>query len=784
MFYQLFFCDIIIKKDERIDIVSALIIKPSHCEAAYTLCAETFRKMYFEVTGKLLSVSEEDDGISDLFVIGSDSVNDFVMNEILELNIESPKIRYGTDDYSLISYTKDERRIIIFAGGRGRSTIYAVYDFFERFADCHYFWDGDIIGKKEELVLDDFCISESPRFEYRGLRYFAHRGLKRFQAEHWSFDDWKRELDWMMKKRLNFFMLRIGMDDVWQRAFPDDVKYPDTYMNIEDEHGYDDRSDFWTLKYRGKLRENILAYARELDLIYPTDCGTMTHWYSRTPKAFLDNKKPSFLPQHCKQYIGNDSGKVFDFRQKENMDSYMHLTETMVNEYEKRTDYFHTIGLGERMIYPDRKQNHTLKLIAYRRIAESIRSRYPSSKLFVASWDFIGWWNSDEVKALTNELNPESTIILDYTSEANDPDQGFLNWGVVNKFPWIFGLFHAYESESELRGPYKRTAERLKYAADDPYCKGMILWPELSHSDPVVLEYLSENAWSPLKKSIEETVTEFCKKRYGESHELLNSCWQKFLPFMMQGDWGGYSVRKDGEEHSTEFYNRWLSHSDLWVKPFDTLALRKDMRYKKQSELKISTAMDCLDDVISVIKDLASYTELWKDEFFKRDAIDIIRTSCGRFLNFLIASSLYDENASTVSRKKAIYIELHDTLKKLLSANDDFSLNKTFEDLHAVSPVNPNFEKTLKQNIGNEYCRQFCYELMDILFKKESSLLFDWIADGKKEENIEPLMQKKTEIFDCFMRTPLSELKPKTKYDASETALEIADILEQLKGVL
>ena len=26
------------------------------------------------------------------------------------------------------------------------------------------------------------------------LRYFAHRGLKRFQAEHWSLADWQREI--------------------------------------------------------------------------------------------------------------------------------------------------------------------------------------------------------------------------------------------------------------------------------------------------------------------------------------------------------------------------------------------------------------------------------------------------------------------------------------------------------------------------------------------------------------------------------------------------------------
>ena len=171
----------------------------------------------------------------------------------------------------------------------------------------------------------------------------------------------------------------------------------------------------------------------------------------------------------------------------------MKLTETMVNEHEKSTSLFHTIGLGERRMYKDKDKNFALKLIAYRRIAENIRKRYPQSKLMLASWDFCGFWSSQEVASLFRELDPEHTILLDYSSDMNDPKHSFLTWGVVGKFPYIFGMFHAYESESELRGNYNRTDERLKVAAEDPYCIGMILWPELAHSDPIVLEYLTQN---------------------------------------------------------------------------------------------------------------------------------------------------------------------------------------------------------------------------------------------------------------------------------------------------
>ena len=106
-------------------------------------------------------------------------------------------------------------------------------------------------------------------------------------------------------------------------------------------------------------------------------------------------------------------------------------------------------------------------------------------------------------------------------------------------------MFHAYESESELRGPYDRTDERLKIAKDDPFCKGMILWPELAHSDPLVLEYLAENAWSPLENSVDQIAEKFSNNRYGEYALQMNDCWQKMLPFIKLGEWGG-----EGHNHA------------------------------------------------------------------------------------------------------------------------------------------------------------------------------------------------------------------------------------------
>ena len=185
--------------------MSLIIIKPTNCVKAYEKAALIFQELYKKVTDIDLKLTNTDDGTSDLIVIGSDAVNKWVLNQMFEGNIPARLgLQYGTDSYCIKTFNINGRKVLLLAGGRGRSTIYAVYDYFERFADCHYFWDGDVIPHRQELPLENIDINETPRFQYRGLRYFAHRGLKRYQAEHWSLDDWKQELDWITKKRLNF----------------------------------------------------------------------------------------------------------------------------------------------------------------------------------------------------------------------------------------------------------------------------------------------------------------------------------------------------------------------------------------------------------------------------------------------------------------------------------------------------------------------------------------------------------------------------------------------------
>lgn len=730
------------------------IVYPKKAHKAYKIAAEIFSKLAKDVFGASSALYNDEEytkeksrGITVL--IGSDSENQIVAGLYLSQKTDTFGIRYGTDDYCIRSIVDADAKYLLLAGARPRSTIYAVYRYFEHFCGCRWFWDGDRIAKADTIPFESINITESPRFEYRGLRYFAHRSLHRFQAEHWNFEDWTCEIDWMLKKRLNLFMLRMGMDDLWQKAFPELVSYPEFDKPLpEAGPGYDDRNLFWSLEYRGDLRKRVLQYAFERDLIHPEDCGTMSHWYSRTPYDFLNKVKPNLLPQ-ATEFYSEDTGRVFDVRYRENFDYYMKLTDTHVKEY-GNGEMFHTIGLGERLYSKDPEENKRMKLYVYRRICAQIKERYPNAPLLIASWDLWMRFTPDEVKALVAELDPNQSIILDYTSDTAR-ENNFTRWNVVNKFPWIFGIFSAFEPNSEIRGFYELTNERLKLAKNDPACRGLILWPELSHGDPFVIEYLSKNAWENETLPISEQTDRYCNDRYdNDIKKQMMELWREFMPIVSTESWS-----MDNAETIEMF-------GDLFVDVMNKVKFSKEHTQDYKNKAEIIKSHTC-----SAVKILTSLANLpYNDEMTRRDFYDIARTVISRFINASILRVEYlytsgaDLTALEVTMNKAV--ELLESLTSLLATHEDYSLLNTLELMKKTTAVNPNFERTLKNNAENFYCRSYIYENAEYLYIDEMKNLFSKVLEAAKNKttldiaSVERLNEKSLKLY---YETPLNKMR-------------------------
>ncbi len=750
-------------------------------QGIFRIAGNEFCSFWKRITGQMPEIVTKDDRKSDLIVLGSDAVNAFVFAKIMEKRIPPFRIRTNTDDYQLISAKEGRRNLLFIAGGRPRSLLYGIYHFFESQAGCHYFWDGDVIPVRKKIRISGIDIQESPRFEYRGLRYFAHRSLNRFQAEHWDFPEWKREIDWILKRRLNLFMLRIGLDDLFQKAFPEIVSYPGYEVPESKKRTFDDRNLFWSLKYRGKLRKRILAYARQRDLLHPEDVGTMTHWYSRTPWDFLNKVKPDFLPQTTRGYA-EKTGLVWNIRKDKNLNNYFKLTETHIREY-GAPDLFHTIGLAERRCFADHESNHQMKLYTYRRIISKLREKYPNAPLLVGSWDFCMHWTCPEVKNLVEELDPTHTLILDYTSDTTDEVHYFANWGIMGRFPWIFGIFHAFEPSSEIRGNYDLIERRLPLAANDPMCKGLVFWPECSHTDTLMLDYMSANAWKPSKVKLDDFLPDFCQNRYGKYSGEMLPLWRSVMNLARLTGWFG---PQDPEQLPCAFSCFAFHLLSGMLVSLDETMLSKLRRQHNRYKSNVST-------VPEVFLYLASLKIPENSIFIRRDVLDLARTLVANLQSYGFAKlalsmeawrtwKCSSEQVTTLLESLGKTVELESSL---LDAHEDYSLFDSLELLEKKHQTNPKFEQTLKGNAENFYCRTYASELFKGVYLPEMKVFSEWVTkkirSGDRSEWRRPEEFEAWEkaIRDTFYATPLSELAP----DHAKAARRLGATLKELSTV-
>ena len=721
-------------------VVAVCAVLPSFAADEFALQRAEFAKYYRQITGKDAPAG------------------------IVKFAIDPKVSKSGRDAYSIVSGDT-----VTITGSNLRSVWYGLYDLLERRGGCHWFWDGDVVPKRDAIDLSNLNIHEEARFEYRGLRYFAHRGLTRFQAEHWGPEDWKKEIDWILKRRLNVFMLRIGQDDLFQRTFPDACAYPDPSKPLPGAGtGYNDRSIFWSLQFRGKLRDNLQKYGFERGLMVPEDYGTMTHWYSPTPLDYIENRKPPFYPGADKRPVNN---RVWDVRDDRWIDEYWKMTKTAVETYGKGAPeprLLHTIGTGERILSKDKKENFKLKVIGLQRFMSRIERDYPDAKLLMPGWDFYFSWSPQEVKDFLKLLDPNKCIVWDYSADyrsARGAKSNFTNWGVIGKFPYTYSIFLAYEKALDVRAAYPVIEKRQELVQNDPFCRGFIFWPESSHTDTLLLRYFTANAWSDRAIPHGEVLDEFCASRYGKNAEAMKAAWKAVLPASWLRDW-------------TTTYADGILKGDLG----DKNAARAPEKWNKP----VADA----EKVFGMLADIE-----WEDDFIKRDTIDIARMVLDRIIS-LRRMNLNNDVAkwrkgegrtASVHQQEALVAranqiaDLCDLMADLLALHTDYSLWESYLRLDSVEKIqNPNFSKTLFENASCGYCRSHQYELARHWYAPHmrtiAKNLAKAIASGDKDAKISPDAEKERL---ALKKKPLQSLRP-TQLRTAENFRKVMRKIEEL----
>lgn len=229
---------------------------------------------------------------------------------------------------------------------------------------------------------------------------------------------------------------------------------------------------------------------------------------------------------------------------------------------------------------------------------------------------------------------------------------------------------------------------------NDAKCAGYIFWPEASHTDTLLLEYFTENAWSKDAVDHLKVLDGFCAGRYGEKAEAMKAIWKSVLPMSYLLDWGDNygchlaAERLDRAQHGA-------SKADATLERWQTT----------------------LKDVKTVFADLAKVD--WQGEAIRRDTVDLARTALDRLLILKMKELqekhdawVRDGGASDglVERAKEIVV-LSEKMADLLELHTDYSIWESYERLDRIEKItNPNFKQVLLENALCGYCRSHQYE--------------------------------------------------------------------------
>lgn len=423
----------------------------------------------------------------------------------------------GPDAYVIRSATEGDRKILLLAGANRLSTHYAVYHYLERFCDVGFFRDGDRVPRRMTLPFG-MTTRDEPTFGYRGDETFLwHVGLRRSHAKFWRFEEWKKYIDFVAKKRNNCVELVCldGFNRLWGQVFYDTC--PE--CRHEDDDG-------WIMppRKRTALMKRVFDHARliGLKIVYGINYGSVNTSYQ---KAHPDVKV------HVRTEWRSLPDRVICIDQPQCREVMTKVWKRFIEVY--GTDHLYWGNYRDEAklckgVSRDR---------CFREMHEAVREIDPQGKLYFCTWSI----RPEALKRAASEGGmPKDVTFIDYGRwrggnwawqvQLPDPTKVDLFAGR----PWIMKKRYVQFTGDTLQCDAMDFVKEALWASRVPHCVGYAVYPETSYSNFFVTSLVKELGWSP-QRVVEqmdsgELVREYVLRRYGrDSAANMTKSYQRML---------------------------------------------------------------------------------------------------------------------------------------------------------------------------------------------------------------------------------------------------------------
>lgn len=407
-------------------------------------------------------------------------------------------------------------RQLIFLGGTGIATLYAVYHYLEECCHVGFFWDGDHIPKRNYIPVTGIQIEAQPRFSERMCFDLP---LYWYVVPWWDWEDWRKYLDWTLKSRFNILSLwgTPGEDVVWERVWKElGVKIKDT------SYSGPPYEIFAPIKYgvRPPLLPAWREFQRELDR-KATDYVRARGMRTLVP-ALPGVVPPEFVPIYPEAQVFQASWNSFPKQH------FLHPTSSMYVRAGKAflENYLSTYGTDhmywiENYMEYDIDGSEDLQQEVRREIAGAnfkvVNEVDPKGVGVLSAWTYLAnpvVWTKELAREQMERVPADRLRVLDQLGEVYPM---YREYDSFFGHPSYFGVSHSFGGTTFLHGNMDLLADQVRRAAQDVRCIGFSPMQEAIRHNYFYTGFLDKLGWNPSEVDLPTYTRSYAIRRYGEA---------------------------------------------------------------------------------------------------------------------------------------------------------------------------------------------------------------------------------------------------------------------------
>ena len=420
--------------------------------------------------------------------------------------------------YVIQSLAEPEGKVVVFLGGTGIATLYAVYHYLEKHCGIGFFLDGDHVPQVPLVPVRGIEVAAEPRFSERMCMNLT---LYWYSVPWWDWDDWRAYVDWTLKNRLNILSLwdTPGEDAAWHRAWKKlgvDIS--------ESSYSGPPYGIFAPIKYgiqpplpadwreaQGGLNRRIIQYARSRGMrtLAPAVPGIVPpEFASRYPDAQTFQISWAGFPRH--DYL-HPSSELYDRAGRAFLEEYL-------SAYGTDHLYWLENYLECEVHGAEEVQREVRREIAGANF-KVVNKVDPEGVGVLSGWTYLfqpSIWTPKTVKEHLERVPADRVRVLDQWGEML-PLYRQLDYFFDR--PWYFGVIHSFAGNTNLHGHMAFLETQFHDLVRDTHagrCVGFSPTEETIGHNHIYYGFLTRLGWNPSEIELRSYLRDYAVLRYGQ----------------------------------------------------------------------------------------------------------------------------------------------------------------------------------------------------------------------------------------------------------------------------